>query len=443
MKEEDWITQNTAMLVIHGIGSQKPLETLDQFARSLITSFGESPERFKISHRVAQRSGQGQDFWYENFIRIEKKSTFNSHHLDIYEYYWAHQTQDLATTGDINNWLNKVATEAESFYQRNVKLSAKEKSSFFTKRGEFKSIRYRFFLKFAARVIPLVQKIIYLFCYLFSRFPFLGKLLYPSVERMKKRMRSNFENIVGDIVVYNSPDAKSKFYEFRKSILDGAVSTLQYLLEPDDEAEGRFRYNRVIVAGHSLGSQISFDAINRITHHVSMENLKGYNADGSIADEYREFTGEKYTSVDDVLTGLITFGSPLDKIAFFLWEKAGQNQYLRAQILRNYHCFKQRDDLFEPGGYLCRKADVEDFEIPELDSPFRPLFDNIKWYNFYDRRDYVSGHLDFYDQDKVQNIDCEFDSKFYEFTHSWYWREKKMFSKIINDFLLPEEPPRI
>ena len=31
-----WVAQDTAMLVVHGIGNQQPFDTLDQFARTLV-----------------------------------------------------------------------------------------------------------------------------------------------------------------------------------------------------------------------------------------------------------------------------------------------------------------------------------------------------------------------------------------------------------------------
>ena len=34
-----WVKKDTAILVVHGMGNQLPLETLDQFGRGLIKSF--------------------------------------------------------------------------------------------------------------------------------------------------------------------------------------------------------------------------------------------------------------------------------------------------------------------------------------------------------------------------------------------------------------------
>ena len=53
---------------------------------------------------------------------------------------------------------------------------------------------------------------------------------------------------------------------------------------------------KIIIVGHSLGSVIAFDTLNRITHAANIDQ-------------------EKWRSVGKI-EGLITFGSPLDKLAF-------------------------------------------------------------------------------------------------------------------------------
>jgi hypothetical protein len=132
--------------------------------------------------------------------------------------------------------------------------------------------------------------------------------------------------------------------------------------------------------------------------------------------------------ISNVLCGFVTFGSPLDKIAFFLREQSEHNEYLREQMLRNYHCFKQRAYPFATS-------------LPfTLTASMRRLFDDILWINYHDRHDYVSGTLDFYE--KLVNVDCEFNGKLFSFTHGWYWDHKEMFADIIDAFLLCEGTPK-
>ena len=137
--------------------------------------------------------------------------------------------------------------------------------------------------------------------------------------------------------------------------------------------------------------------------------------------------------------GLLTFGSPLDKIAFFRREHVQRETILMLHIINDYHSFRQRDWY---------NIDELQHEIPVTKTIDR-LFENIPWRNYFDKRDYVSGPLDFYDD--VINVDCDYANKiikkkdggktkemkssFFSFTHSWYWDNPGMFKDIIGNFL--------
>ncbi len=187
----------------------------------------------------------------------------------------------------------------------------------------------------------------------------------------------------------------------------------------------------MILAGHSLGSQIAFDAVNRLTQLISLKEIDGVAPGG----DYIDHTGAQcpvnsgdttLKNIRDLLCGLVTFGSPLDKIAFFLREQAPDEQYLRGQMLENNHSFKQ-------------KKWFDDSEVKFiLDPPFNRVFDDIRWYNYYDMGDPISGYLDYYKS--VVNIQCSYKRKGHSFTHSDYWSDPKMFRQIVDDFIVPEQP---
>src|SRR5688500_6279933 len=62
-----WVNENTAILVIHGIGNQFPLETLDLFGRGLIKQYKEAfGDSFRISHRVVPKASAGSELWFDN-----------------------------------------------------------------------------------------------------------------------------------------------------------------------------------------------------------------------------------------------------------------------------------------------------------------------------------------------------------------------------------------
>lgn len=188
---------------------------------------------------------------------------------------------------------------------------------------------------------------------------------------------SNFlVKFMGDVAVYVNADAKAKSYVARSAILDGATKALTQLLTSDD-------YDNVVLVGHSLGSVIAYDTINEIITAVSAQSNPGEEREVSLS----------YAQLKK-LTGLVTFGSPLDKIYYFFREHVAPDQAIRGQILSMLHSFRKA-----PSG---RK--YGDFKFTYT----RPRLEQLRWLNAWSPLDPVSARLHFYDVD-VQ--------KWF-----WYWR---------------------
>jgi hypothetical protein len=274
---------------------------------------------------------------------------------------------------------------------------------------------------------------------LVSKIPLLGPFGEKIIKMLNLRVSNSLRNVVGDLAIYNSIDPKSSFYKVRKEILKGAVNALKSLLELSDDNRvvpggkntGRIDYGRVILAGHSLGSQIAFDAVNRLSQMISGGKMVGIDTAGNYLDTDGNAVrvaagGVTLKNISEQFCGLVTFGSPLDKIAFFLRQQAPDEEYLRLQILRNYHSFKQKEWL-----------ELSKIKY-RLESPYARIFDDIRWYNYHDAADPISGRLDYYA--KVRNRRRSYKKKWRGFTHDDYWTDGELFREIITDFIIPEEP---
>jgi hypothetical protein len=408
-----WVPHDTAILIVHGVGNQQPFDTIDQFGRTLVeTCRAAGRGAITMTHMTAAKLSRSTGgFWYDNFIRLTIGP--EQPHVDIYEYYWAYQTEDKASLSDIQNWVTNVTGGARKFYKENADLGEQfgEKSPFFavrpngnasSSRTRFKPLSYWFFVTTVAYVIPATLGAVTGTLRLFSKIPVAGGGFDWLLDWIEKREVNAIANVIGDVTVYNTTDAKSKFYAVRKAILGGAVNALRYLLEPA-KAAGPYRpedwhYGRVILAGHSLGSQISFDAINRLNHLIHQGELRGCDGAGYFTDGNARLKIQSREHISDMLCGLITFGSPLDKMAFFFREQTAKDQYLRSQLIEHFHGFKQR-----PWSEQQTDSAKRLVPAPQL---FTRLFDDIRWRNYYDRGDLVSGSLDYYH--KVVNVDCRF-----------------------------------
>ncbi|MCP4156386.1 MAG: hypothetical protein GY757_52220, partial [bacterium] len=284
--KDKWIKQNTAILIIHGIGHQNPIETLGHFSRTLAETIDEYCDiNLELSHQVIERDTGGPDsIWFDNYIRIKRQG--EKYHLDIYEYFWANKTEDLVTVRDLQRWVVNTTKGAKRFYKENKDFGKKhgDASLFFSKKGQFRELLYHFIIFLGVRIIPLYYYLKTILQIALSKIPLVGLYFTRCLVSMEKIFSKSMTNRIGDIVVYNTVDAKSKFYQVRKSILYGAVKALRHLVEPSEKENGEYfsRYERVIVAGHSLGSQLAFDAINSLNHLVTQGKIKGVTKDGTM-----------------------------------------------------------------------------------------------------------------------------------------------------------------
>jgi hypothetical protein len=165
VKPLEWIEQNTALLIIHGVGNQNPLETLDSFATTLIQMYTEGlgdSVPLKLEHKIAVKNDPATGTWFDNFIRISKANS--NFHLDLFEYYWAYQTQDKATPVVVQRWISGVVKQANKFYEENVALTDAFNSRKYFKRrllkndkGDtytFRHLKYKFLLFTVGQLIP-------------------------------------------------------------------------------------------------------------------------------------------------------------------------------------------------------------------------------------------------------------------------------------------------
>jgi hypothetical protein len=90
--------KNTAILVIHGIGQQNPYETLDQFARNLTRYL---KYEGGIEDLTLEAARLDHNDWVEARVRLhtskygpQTNTEPPEASVDLYEYYWAPQTQD-------------------------------------------------------------------------------------------------------------------------------------------------------------------------------------------------------------------------------------------------------------------------------------------------------------------------------------------------------------
>lgn len=184
---------------------------------------------------------------------------------------------------------------------------------------------------------------------------------------------------VADIALYVTSDRVSSRARTRRAILDEGEELLRGLLEAG--------YDGVYLAGHSLGSVVALDLLDRL-------------ARGAAAGDAPELSR---------LRGLLTFGSPLDKVAYFFRARPREGEAVRAQLLTFLHGVRRRPDLRDHGPYA----------LAEHEQPFEEL----DWLQVHAPGDLLSDRLVHYRVDRRLVLPL-----FNPLTaHNAYWRDARFF----------------
>jgi hypothetical protein len=372
-----WPEKRTAFLVIHGSGPHRPFQALDLFLRGFINVLNaQNPEQKpQVMHQLQRH--EGEEFWIENYVSLV---TDGQPALDFYEYYWdCCMVRDVDSLG-LLKWIDNASDGARIFYARmRDKAEEYEKAEvWFFKNGNFRHKGYRALLGSFSRL----------------RFPIL--LLLGHVARPVFEWATEYiDTLLGDVVIYTTSDVRSDKYEIRQKMLNGAVAQMKQLMDNNS-------YDQIIVAAHSLGSAIAYDAINRIMLDANTK-------------------GDPSTHASRKIAGLVTFGSPLDKIAFYFGERTGEECVVQRQILDHFHNFKKV------------KLAVPSEAKPSIvvKDPVKDHFERMKWLNFYHTKDFLGGALDVYN---ARNIRCTKPAANGSQAHASYWSWDEMYLEIGKTF---------
>lgn len=153
---------------------------------------------------------------------------------------------------------------------------------------------------------------------------------------------------VGDVTAYVASNRVDRFDDIRTKIKNLAKESALAVYSAKARESDNFEYEKVAIIGHSLGSVIAYDTLNRL---IADDALSGMAA-GIV----------RRTCL------LLTFGSPLDKTAFFFSMMGKNTEHIREQLATVVQPLIQDRD--------CREQ--------------------ILWRNVYSRNDIISGSLDFY-----------------------------------------------
>lgn len=364
------MTEKVCVIVVHGVGDQVPFQMMDQFTANLLKAMNWLEDKRVVHHRHWIE----EEDRFEDWVRIDFASGKS---MEIYEYYWANLSECQVTLPEIMRWLIRTSDGARTYYSENIELIKRYEA--FDGQG-FKKRWYLKHLGWFLRIFAAVPRMAGFFIPL--RLNNMLKLLVTKSGRM-------FIDAIGDVVMYTSSDLSSKYYATRQRILSGCVDKVKRLLLHGE-------YDKMVLVGHSMGSVIAFDALKKINNLMNSQ------------PELRE---QNYR-----LHGLVTVGSPLDKVAFFFRERSKDDQFVRKQIIQAIHGFRTRG-LF-PGAHSAN-----------ISTTLRDYLTHLNWLNFWDPKDPIAGHLDFYTP--LENIYTD-NGRDWGFAHMHYFTNDHFYKEMLN-----------
>jgi len=408
-----------AVVLIHGIGEQRPMETLRGFVAAFLQegtyyskpdTLSESYELRRFKLRRASR-GEGNT----NDVNVDWPET------DFYEYYWAHQMTGTALS-HIVSWVIRIFRRSAHFlgfgpteYPRLRRIA---RITWLVTLFVIAAIVITF--KASSEGVSLVTTL--------SALAGIAAIKVVA-DYLPKFLLGAVIDFAGDAARYF--DVNPKNVARRYDILRGGIALLKRLHEDGDKRGDKisYRYGRIILVGHSLGSVIAYDILNHYWHEVNgridvsdvdfsdLENYSGSNGTPAFSgakpyDDASRFRGAQHslwstlnskTPSGEALTAdatrarwlisdLVTLGSPLAHapvlIANGLKDLADKHQLRELAT-----CPPDRSRHLNVDHFTVELSNEADWLVDYTILPHSAPFALTRWTNFWFPRDPIGGPL--------------------------------------------------
>lgn len=326
-----------AVVIIHGMGEQRPMDTLRSFVQG-ITYWIKNGERSRDTKPYYWSRPDGISEMYET-RRVTMQKHGGNPKTDFYEFYWAHHMRNTSFE-HLVPWMKKLLFTARKKVPPRLKK-----------------------IQTVVRIILLL--IIVLAGILYWKRAFVigyikehwirtaGLLAFATlVFRMinwavKKPISQILLNTAGDAARYFNPMPSN--IEERSSIRREGIAFLKKLHDRTDKP-----YNRIIVVGHSLGSVVAYDLIRLLWHEMHEKFDPKAMASESC---FKEMSAYAIKAADKTYTMSKEELQHFQKLQHRCWQqyKANGNKWLISDFITCAGAIAHADF------FLINKPDFEDF----------------------------------------------------------------------------------
>ncbi|MCA0362495.1 MAG: hypothetical protein LCH67_00485 [Bacteroidetes bacterium] len=411
----------TAVVIIHGMGAQRPQETLKDFVKNIAE---EEDTIFSNPDRIA-----------ENFET--RRLTIDKRHTDFFEYYWANLVK-LPKTIEIVKWVVGI------FFKKPSKRIKVLRIKIFFLLGAIATAIYACWYCFHTHE-PISAAIL-------TALSLIG--LFIVVRSVLNLFFISIADSIGDVVKYLTPSPQniSARFEIRKKGID----FLRKLHEAE-RSPGKPKYNRIVVVAHSLGSVVAYDIIHnlwidymykyqpksQIVDHGYIENMKQiiseekFSPNDFVSHQREVLKGINALSNPWKITDFVTIGSPLGHGGYLL--ARNRKEFNSKVDFRELPCCPP---ILEKGEFTFN----EDFEVlnsKQLASikviNHSSHFSFLRWHNIFFENDFVGGENKVFGKG-IRNhafkpVGGWWTRNGWFASHTLYWERNQKSREIIKDII--------
>lgn len=432
-------SKKQAVIIIHGIGNQYPMETAKEFV-----------ENIKEDSDILYSSPDREANYFETRrLSLSQKKT------DFYEFYWANLISEPKLS-ELYFWVLKL-------------LFCKKPSS-----------RVQL-LVWSIRILTL--SLLFTFGYIvfidiqnfetegyltFTHSGIFALVSFVLLKFIVPIINSKAAQTVGDAVKYLTPSPQN--IESRYKIRKKGIQLLKKLHEKTDE-DGQPLYQRIIIVGHSLGSVVAYDLITNLWHEYMYEyHPDEFPAAQPILEEmtalinqshqqkeqtfpieqFRELQKKLFKEIKKLknpwlISDFISIGSPLCHGDYILTKNF--EEFDKKTNYREYPLCPPKIEVKKEKNAIVKDYDnaisfsanlvLNNKGIREK-KPMRFInhnsqFSFIQWTNIYFQNDFVGGELNEFFGKGIQNVPLKANGNWIKrnlpfFSHTNYWSKSQQHS---------------
>ena len=238
----------TAVVVIHGMGEQWPMETLRGFVQAVWTSDPDIASA--LNHQIYSKPDAITGSFELRRITTRDWSGRSARRVDFFEFYWAHMMQGN-TLPAVTGWLKRLLIRSPGRVPKRLT-------------GDWLAGLILFLAASGLSLISAINLVPQ---------PEAWKPLSALLGVVVAGVTANWLlPVLGDAARYLSPAPGN--VAARQAVREAGISLLNKLHQSGE-------YDRIIVVGHSLGSVVGYDVLNYAWGRVKATDLQAAHVAGS------------------------------------------------------------------------------------------------------------------------------------------------------------------